>query len=160
MYQITKALANLRKMKKKSETLSIGDRKVISNTIDLLEKAEIKLEAQREQYCHWLQQDGENSDCWRKRSGKIDFCIGVDGILSTNGGRNYSSRCAADRIRYETISTVLWCIFSEGNADQRESCGECRTGCGLRCIEGERKLSTEQFGRADWQRGTNDWPRI
>ena len=41
MYQITKALANLRKIKKKSETLSIDDRKVIGSTIDLLEKAEI-----------------------------------------------------------------------------------------------------------------------
>lgn len=42
MYQITKALANLRKMKKKSAILSVDDMKAISSTIDLLEKAEMK----------------------------------------------------------------------------------------------------------------------
>lgn len=83
MYQITKALANLRKIKKKSETLSIDDRKVIGSTIDLLEKAEIKLEAQREQYCHWLQQDGENSDCWLACDDKL-FCLN-SGTPSDNG---------------------------------------------------------------------------
>ena len=55
---------------------------------------------------------------------KIDACIGVDGILSTNGGQNYSSRCAADRIPYETISTVLRCVLPEGNADQRDNQNE------------------------------------
>ena len=50
MYQITKALANLRKMKKKSAILSVDDMKTINSTIDLLEKADMKLEEQAEQF--------------------------------------------------------------------------------------------------------------
>ena len=83
MYQIIKALANLRKMKKDSAILSIDDRKLISSTIDLLEKAEIKLEEQREQYCYWLQQDGENSEDWLACDDKL-FCL-TNGTPSENG---------------------------------------------------------------------------
>ena len=83
MYQIIKALANLRKMKKDSAILSIDDREIISSTIDLLEKATMKLEEQREQYCHWLQQDGENSEDWLACDDKI-FCL-TNGTPSENG---------------------------------------------------------------------------
>ena len=83
MYQISKALANLRKMKKKSAILSIDDRKVISSTIDLLEKAELKLEEQAERYCQWLQQDGEFSEDWLACDDKL-FCL-QNGTPSENG---------------------------------------------------------------------------
>lgn len=85
MYQIHKALSNLQKMKKKSSLISIEDKKIISSTIDLLEKAELKLEEQREQYCHWLQQDGENSEDWLACDDKI-FCL-TNGTPSENGMR-------------------------------------------------------------------------
>ena len=85
MYQITKALANLRKIKKKSAILSVDDMKSISSTIDLLEKAEMKLEEQAEQYCHWLQQDGENSEDWLACDDRI-FCL-TNGTPSENGMR-------------------------------------------------------------------------
>lgn len=85
MYQITKALANLRKMKKKSAILSVDDMKVISSTIDLLEKAEMKIEEQAEQYCNWLQQDGENSEDWLACDDKL-FCL-TNGTPSENGMR-------------------------------------------------------------------------
>lgn len=85
MYQITKALANLRKMKKKSAILSIEDKRIIDSTIALLEKADMKLEEQAEQYCHWLQQDGENSEDWLACDGKL-FCL-TNGTPSENGMR-------------------------------------------------------------------------
>lgn len=85
MYQITKALANLRKVKKKSAILSIDDKKVISSTIDLLEKAELKLEEQAEQYCYWLQQDDEFSEDWLACDDKL-FCL-QNGTPSENGMR-------------------------------------------------------------------------
>lgn len=85
MYQITKALANLRKMKKKSAILSVDDMKTINSTIDLLEKADMKLEEQAEQYCHWLQQDGENSEDWLACDDKL-FCL-TNGTPSENGMR-------------------------------------------------------------------------
>ena len=85
MYQITTALANLRKMKKKSAILSVDDMKTISSTIDLLEKAEMKLEEKSEQYCHWLQQYGENSEDWLACDDRI-FCL-TNGTPSENGMR-------------------------------------------------------------------------
>lgn len=85
MYQITKALSNLRKMKKQSAILSIDDRKIISSTIDLLEKADLKLEEQAEQYCHWLQQDGEYSEVWLACDDKL-FCL-ESGLPSDNDMR-------------------------------------------------------------------------
>ena len=85
MYQITKSLANLRKIKKKSTIISVDDLKIIGSTIDLLEKAEIKLEEQREQYCHWLQQDGEFGEDWLACDDKI-FCL-TNGTPSEHGMR-------------------------------------------------------------------------
>lgn len=85
MYQITKALSNLRKIKKKATIISIDDKCIIDNTIDLLEKADLKLEEQREQYCHWLQQDGEYSEDWLACDDKM-FCL-TNGTPSENGMR-------------------------------------------------------------------------
>lgn len=85
MYQITKALANLRKMKKNSAILSVDDVKIIGSTIDLLEKVEIKIEKQREQYCYWLQQDGECSEDWLACDNNI-FCL-TSGTPSENNMR-------------------------------------------------------------------------
>lgn len=48
MYQITKALANLRKFKKDRVLMSVGEKKIIDETISLLEKADMKLEGQAE----------------------------------------------------------------------------------------------------------------
>lgn len=56
-------MANLRKLNKK-EFVSLNEKKIINDTISLLKKADIKLEEQAERYCHWLQQDNEDSDCW------------------------------------------------------------------------------------------------
>lgn len=85
MYQITKALNNLRKIKKKSAIMSIDDRRIINSTIDLLEKADMKLEEQAEQYCHWLQQDDEFSDVWLACDNKL-FCV-INGLPSENDMR-------------------------------------------------------------------------
>ena len=90
MYQIEKALANLRKIKKKSTIISIEDKGVIDSTIDLLKKveqklykAELKAEAIAERYCFWLQQDGEYSEDWLACDGKL-FCL-TNGTPSENG---------------------------------------------------------------------------
>lgn len=85
MYQITKALSNLKKIKKQSAIMSIDDRKIINSTIDLLEKADLKLEEQAEQFCHWLQQDNEYSDVWLACDNKL-FCVN-NGLPSENDMR-------------------------------------------------------------------------
>ena len=90
MIQIYKAMKNLEKMKK-IPLLRVADMKLIKETHSLLEKAEMKLEEQAEmkleeqaeQYCHWLQQDGENSDCWLVCDDKL-FCLN-NGTPSENG---------------------------------------------------------------------------
>ena len=56
MVQIYKAIKNLEKLKK-APMLTVEDVKLIKETHSLLEKAEMKLEEQAEQYCHWYQQD-------------------------------------------------------------------------------------------------------
>ena len=83
MYQIIKALANLGRLNNNSTSISIDDKKLIISTIELLEKAEMNLEEQREQYCHWLQQDGENSEVWLACDDKL-FCL-TNGTPSENG---------------------------------------------------------------------------
>ena len=82
MIQIYKAMKNLEKMKK-IPLLRVADMKLIKETHSLLEQAEMKLEEQAEQYCHWLQQDGENSDCWLACDDKL-FCLN-NGTPSENG---------------------------------------------------------------------------
>lgn len=83
MYQITKALSNLKKIKNKPTIISIEDKGIINSTIDLLEKAELKLESEAERYCYWLQQDGEYSEDWLACDDKL-FCL-TSGTPSENG---------------------------------------------------------------------------
>lgn len=70
MIEIYRAKKNLEELKK-APMLTVANVKLIKATHSLLEKAEMKLEEQREQYCHWYQQDFQDCETWLTCENKL-----------------------------------------------------------------------------------------
>lgn len=92
MVQIYKAIKNLEKIKK-AQLLTVADVKLIEETQKLLEKAEVALEKQAEQHCHWYQQDSQDCETWHTCSDKLFSVVngtprGNDMIFCPYCGKN------------------------------------------------------------------------
>ena len=70
MVEIYRAMKNLETLKK-APLLTVENVNLIKATHGLLEKAEMKLEEQAEQYCHWYQQDFQDSETWLTCGNKL-----------------------------------------------------------------------------------------
>lgn len=112
MVQIYKAIKNLEKMMQ-IPFLRVADVKLIKETHSLLEKAEMKLEEQAEQYCHWYQQDFQDCETWMTSCGDQLFNV-INGTPKEND-MIFCPYCGKNIVEHD---------YNEQFANEEEECDD------------------------------------